>query len=74
MRGKFITVEGTDGSGKSTQIDMLMSYLNEKNADVIFTREPGGTDHPLLGVDRGGQPQRGRAAPARRQRRKPHGS
>ena len=44
MRGKFITVEGTDGSGKSTQIDMLMSYLNEKNADVIFTREPGGTD------------------------------
>ena len=44
MRGKFITVEGTDGSGKSTQIDMLMSYLNEKNADVIYTREPGGTD------------------------------
>ena len=46
MRGKFITVEGTDGSGKSTQIDMLMSYLNEKNADVIFTREPGVTPDP----------------------------
>ena len=43
MKGKFITVEGTDGSGKSTQIDMLMKYQREKKADVIFTREPGGT-------------------------------
>lgn len=44
MRGKFITIEGTDGSGKSTQTELLMDYLRKKGVNVIFTREPGGTN------------------------------
>lgn len=44
MKGCFITVEGTDGSGKSTQIELLMRYLNEKGLDIVFSREPGGTE------------------------------
>ncbi len=43
MKGLFISVEGTDGAGKSTQIDLLLKYLEEKGVDVVFTREPGGT-------------------------------
>ncbi len=43
MKGIFITVEGTDGSGKSTQIKLLMEYLKSKGCDILFTREPGGT-------------------------------
>jgi dTMP kinase len=43
MKGIFITIEGGDGSGKSTQIDLLMSYFNEHGFDVLLTREPGGT-------------------------------
>ena len=42
MRGKFITFEGCDGSGKSTQLRMLSEYLTEKGVAHIFTREPGG--------------------------------
>jgi len=42
-RGMFITVEGTDGSGKTTQINLMKSYLEGKGYDVIVTREPGGT-------------------------------
>ncbi|WP_026893615.1 dTMP kinase [Clostridiisalibacter paucivorans] len=44
MRGIFITIEGPDGSGKSTQIKKLSHYLNEKGYNVLFTREPGGTN------------------------------
>lgn len=43
MSGLFITMEGTDGSGKSTQINMLKEYLEKKGYDVVFVREPGGT-------------------------------
>lgn len=42
MRGKFITFEGCDGAGKSTQLKMLNAYLTENNVDHVFTREPGG--------------------------------
>ena len=41
-RGKFITFEGCDGCGKSTQLKMLSAYLSENNIPHIFTREPGG--------------------------------
>lgn len=43
MRGKFITIEGPDGSGKTTQIELLKEYLIEKGHHVHLTREPGGT-------------------------------
>ena len=41
-RGKFITFEGCDGCGKSTQLRLLSQYLTENNVPHIFTREPGG--------------------------------
>lgn len=44
MRGKFITIEGCDGVGKSTHIRMLRETLEAKKADYVFTREPGGTE------------------------------
>ena len=42
MQGKFITFEGCDGCGKSTQLSRLRTYLEEKGIPHIFTREPGG--------------------------------
>ncbi|MGH1461741.1 MAG: dTMP kinase [Neptuniibacter sp.] len=41
--GCFITVEGTEGVGKSTNIDFLCSFLKQRGIDVVLTREPGGT-------------------------------
>ena len=41
-RGKFITFEGCDGCGKSTQLKMFNEYLTQQNIPHIFTREPGG--------------------------------
>ena len=49
MKGKFIVIEGIDGSGKTTQINQLSQWLNEtdlipENNQLIITREPGGTN------------------------------
>lgn len=42
-RGIFITFEGPDGAGKTTQIHRLRDYLISKGTDLVLTREPGGT-------------------------------
>ena len=46
MRGKFITLEGVDGAGKTTFLPWIEQRLRAKGVDVVATREPGGT---LLG-------------------------
>ena len=42
MRGKLISFEGCEGSGKSTKLRMLEGYLQERNIPYLYTREPGG--------------------------------
>ncbi|HSQ10896.1 MAG TPA: dTMP kinase [Burkholderiaceae bacterium] len=42
-RGRFITVEGIDGAGKSTQIDAVAAALRARGLHLVLTREPGGT-------------------------------
>ena len=42
-KGLFISIEGPDGSGKSTQIKNIRRFFKDKGIDIIFTREPGGT-------------------------------
>lgn len=43
MRGKFITLEGMDGAGKSTHIPYIEACLRARGIEVVSTREPGGT-------------------------------
>jgi len=42
MKGTFITIEGVEGCGKSTQIQRLVQYLRTKGREIVTTREPGG--------------------------------
>ena len=44
MKGQFITIEGLEGVGKTTQAEMLCSWLKQKGISFIRTREPGGTE------------------------------
>ena len=43
MRGRFITLEGIDGAGKTTHLEWLSTWLRERGTRVTVTREPGGT-------------------------------
>jgi dTMP kinase len=60
MKGKFISIEGPDGAGKTTQAKILVSMLQSFGYDVVFTREPGGSKrselirHMLLSGDADG--------------------
>ncbi len=44
MRGKFITLEGIDGAGKSTHLDWLADFFRKRGVKLRVTREPGGTE------------------------------
>ena len=59
-RGCFITIEGTEGVGKSSNIDVLVEEIESAGIDVLTTREPGGTpvaeDIRSLLKDRGDEP------------------
>ena len=44
LKGKFITFEGAEGAGKSTQSKLLVEYLNSKGIEAVWTREPGGSE------------------------------
>lgn len=43
MKAKFLTLEGTEGVGKSTNLAFIKAYLEEKGIELLVTREPGGT-------------------------------
>ena len=48
MNGRFITLEGGEGCGKSTQTKLLAAYLQSKGIETILTKEPGGTPEGLV--------------------------
>ncbi|MFO7190603.1 MAG: dTMP kinase, partial [Pseudomonadota bacterium] len=43
MRGKFITLEGIDGAGKSSHVEWIAQRIRAAGRQVVVTREPGGT-------------------------------
>ena len=47
MQGTFISFEGVDGVGKTTQVERLRAYVESQGRECVVTREPGGT---ALGV------------------------
>ena len=51
MKGKFIVIEGLDGSGATSQINLLVDYLNSKKIKTFYTKEP--TDNIIGGLIRG---------------------
>jgi len=44
MQGAFLTVEGTDGAGKTTHLEFISNWFSSKGYEVTMTREPGGTE------------------------------
>ena len=43
LRGRFITIEGGEGAGKSTNADFVVEFIKDRGRDAVATREPGGT-------------------------------
>ena len=41
--GRFVTLEGVDGAGKSTHVEWIARWLGERGVDLCLSREPGGT-------------------------------
>ena len=44
VAGKYLVIEGNDGTGKSTQVDMLAAWLRERGREVVVIEEPGSDD------------------------------
>lgn len=42
--GKFLSIEGTEGAGKSTALEFIKDYFHQVNIEAVWTREPGGTE------------------------------